>query len=205
MAKRNPEKTRQNILDTAIKEFAQVGYSGARVDRIAAESGSNKRMIYHYFSNKAGLYQEVFTSLYQEIRQHEMALKLDDENPVDSIVDLAGRTFDFFVQRPEFIRILNDKNLNFSSTAPEAAKKESLTVSLIERITNLLDIGKANGTIRNGLDATQLYISIAALGYFYLSNAHTLGALFQRDLFSQDEISQRREHITEAVRAIIRN
>ena len=54
---RDPGRTRRAILAAALREFARVGPAGARVDRIAAEAGVNKRMLYHYFGNKAGLYQ----------------------------------------------------------------------------------------------------------------------------------------------------
>jgi AcrR family transcriptional regulator len=54
---RNPTRTRQAILDAARQEFAARGAAGARVDRIAQAAGTNKRMIYHYFGSKTGLYQ----------------------------------------------------------------------------------------------------------------------------------------------------
>ena len=52
---RNPELTRQRLTDVAVRAMAQYGGAGVRVDRIAAESGINKRMIYHYFGGKEGL------------------------------------------------------------------------------------------------------------------------------------------------------
>ena len=54
---RNPELTRQRLIEVAVRAMAQYGEAGVRVDRIAAESGINKRMIYHYFGGKEGLRQ----------------------------------------------------------------------------------------------------------------------------------------------------
>ena len=54
---RNPERTRRKILDAAVDEFVARGYAGARVDRIAASAGVNKRMIYHHFGNKLGVFE----------------------------------------------------------------------------------------------------------------------------------------------------
>src|SRR4051794_13749888 len=48
-ATRNAEASRIKILDAARIEFVSHGLSGARVDRIAAQSGVNKNLIYHYF------------------------------------------------------------------------------------------------------------------------------------------------------------
>ena len=44
---RDPQRTRLDILDVATREFAERGYSGGRVDEIAARTRTTKRMIYH--------------------------------------------------------------------------------------------------------------------------------------------------------------
>ena len=56
---RNPQRTRQRILQAAFKEFAAKGFAGARVDNIARRASINKRMLYHYFGDKEALFREV--------------------------------------------------------------------------------------------------------------------------------------------------
>ncbi len=56
---RDPERTRARILDAAFAEFAARGFAGARVDAIARRAQSNKRMLYHYFTDKEGLFRAV--------------------------------------------------------------------------------------------------------------------------------------------------
>ena len=56
-AARNPERTRTRILSAALKEFAAKGFAGARVDNIARRAAINKRMLYHYFGDKEGLFR----------------------------------------------------------------------------------------------------------------------------------------------------
>jgi AcrR family transcriptional regulator len=56
---RNPERTRERILVAALHEFAARGFAGARVDMIARRAPANKRMIYHYFGDKGGLFRAV--------------------------------------------------------------------------------------------------------------------------------------------------
>src|SRR5439155_24309941 len=56
---RDPERTREQILSAALKEFSVKGFAGARVDVIARRAAINKRMLYHYFGDKAGLFREV--------------------------------------------------------------------------------------------------------------------------------------------------
>ena len=57
-----------------------------------------------------------------------------------------------------------------------------------------------------GVDPVQLYISIAGLSYFYLSNNPTLSTIFGRDLMSGKALAERLSHITEVVMGyVLRN
>ena len=71
--RRDPDRTRSAILAAAQAEFAANGLSGARVDAIARRARANKRMIYHYFGNKAGLYLAVLEHVYEDLRGTERA------------------------------------------------------------------------------------------------------------------------------------
>ncbi|WP_431944117.1 TetR/AcrR family transcriptional regulator [Micromonospora marina] len=55
--KRDAERTRERILDSALVEFGEHGFAGARTSAIAARAGVNQQLISYYFSGKEGLYQ----------------------------------------------------------------------------------------------------------------------------------------------------
>ena len=57
--KRDPEARKAQILTAAANVFAREGYGGGRVDAIAEQALVNKRMLYHYFGDKAGLFDAV--------------------------------------------------------------------------------------------------------------------------------------------------
>jgi TetR/AcrR family transcriptional regulator len=57
--RRDPERTREQILRAAVEEFGAHGYAGARVGRIASVAGVNAQLISYHFDGKAGLYQAV--------------------------------------------------------------------------------------------------------------------------------------------------
>ena len=57
--RRDRDRTQAEILDVATREFAEHGFSGARVDEIAERTRTTKRMLYYYFGSKEGLYTEV--------------------------------------------------------------------------------------------------------------------------------------------------
>ena len=79
---RDKERTRQEILDVAISEFARNGYSGARVDEIAARTRTTKRMIYYYFGGKEQLYVAALEQAYSTARDAERQLDVGDGNLV---------------------------------------------------------------------------------------------------------------------------
>ena len=66
-------------------------------------------------------------------------------------------------------------------------------------IANVLARGEAEGVFRKGVDPAQLYISIASLGFFYLSNRHTLSTIFERDLMDEGRLAERGRHIVNVI------
>ena len=55
--KRDPERTRERILDAALVEFGDHGFAGARISAIAQRAGVNQQLISYYFDGKAGLFR----------------------------------------------------------------------------------------------------------------------------------------------------
>ena len=196
---RDAERTRAAILAAATDEFAAHGLSGARVDRIAQRAGSNKRMLYYYFGDKASLYVAVLEAAYARIRSDEQKLRLLDLPPEEGVRQLCVFTWDYLVAHPEFISLLNTENLHRAKHLKRSANIRALHSPLVATLSELLRRGCRDGVFRDGIDAVQLYISIAALGYFYLSNAHTLSTIFDRDLLSPRARSQRVRHVVDLV------
>ncbi len=188
---RNSEKTKAAILVAARAEFAERGFEGARVDAIAARAGANKRLLYHYFGNKEEVYRAVLLDAYEEIRRGERALSLDQYGPVDAMDRLVRFTFRHFLANPWFPRILgteNIENARFLKTLPNI---KALHSPLVGQIRTIVERGADAGSFRRDVDPVQLYISIAALGIFYVSNMATLSVIFDRDLAAIDMVQER--------------
>lgn len=197
--KRNPDQTREQILQAAIGEFAANGLGGARVDTIAERAKANKRMIYHYFENKEGLFQAVLERAYEEIRSREQELDMTGRDPEEAIRELVAFTFNYFYERPEFIRLLNNENLYNAEHLRSSQKIAELHSPFVEQLGFVLARGSKSGVFRDDVDAVQLYITIAGLSYFYFSNAATLGTVFNRDLLHESARKERLKHVTNVV------
>lgn len=202
--RRDPQRTRQAIMDAAVAEFGARGLHGASVNEIAARAGVNKRMIYHYFGNKEALYLAVLERIYGGIREAELTLQLADLEPVEAMRNLVLFTWTYFLEHPEFLSLLNTENLHQARYLKVSRSIRDLHAPLIRIITDVLARGAITGAFRRDVDPVQLYISIAALGFFYLSNRHTLSTIFDRDLEASDNIKARGEHIVEVIQGYLR-
>jgi TetR/AcrR family transcriptional regulator len=192
--RRDPDRTREAILLAAQEEFAAKGLFGGRVNTIARRAGANKRMIYHYFGNKEGLYLAALERVYEDLRGTERTLNLDHLAPEVAIKRLVEFNFDYSRQHPEMISLFNSENLHRARHLSRSRKVRELHSPFVKLIGDILQRGVANGIFRPGLDPVEVYITIAAVGYFYLSNNWTLSAIFGRDLSTPAASRRRRRH-----------
>jgi AcrR family transcriptional regulator len=178
---RDPERTRQEILDVALAEFARNGYSGARVDEIAAKTRTTKRMIYYYFGGKEQLYIAVLEQAYSIARDAERQLDVDHLDPVTAIRTLAELTFDHHESHPDFIRLVSIENVHqaqFMAKSPALAKLNTTAVTMTSRI---LDKGYAEGVFRRQADPLDVHLIISSFCFFRAANRYTWRSLFDSD------------------------
>lgn len=203
--KRDPERTRQTIIEAAREEFAQNGYEGARTDRIALGTGMSKGVLYHYFNSKDDLFVAVLEDIYQELRSRNEALVLNEFEPETGIRKLIAHTYEYFVDHPEFIVLVNSENLMRAQHLEQSESVRNMFSPLSQRLGELIRRGQEQGIFRSNVDVVELYISIVGLGYFFLSNRWTLSVVFNRDLLAKGAEEVRLEHMTEMVLDYLRN
>ncbi|WP_405774327.1 TetR family transcriptional regulator [Streptomyces sp. NBC_01538] len=187
---RDAARTRAEILDVATKEFARAGLAGARVDEIAALTRTTKRMIYYYFGGKEQLFTAVLERAYTVIRQAEQELDVEHLDPVAAIRRLAELTFDHHEAHPDFIRLVSIENIHEGEHITASAQLGRIGSPALEVIRRILASGRESGLFTADVDAVDLHAMISSFCFFRVSNRHTFGALFGRDLTAPD----RREH-----------
>ena len=203
---RDADRTRQEILRAAMDEFSESGLGGARIDSIAERAGINKRLIYYYFGAKDDLFLAVLEQTYADIREAERALRLEADDPAEAVRRLVAFTWKHYLAHPEFLTLLNSENLHRARHLKQSSRIREMNSPLIQTLGDVLERGRRDGVFRGGVDALQLYISIAGLAYFYLSNNPTLSTIFGRDLMTPKALAERLSHITEVVMGyVLRN
>jgi AcrR family transcriptional regulator len=196
--------TRQRILDAALAEFAEKGLAGSRVDEIAARAGANKRMLYAHFGSKDDLWLTVLERAYAAKRAEERAVQVEGLPPAEAMARLVGFNLRYTARHPEFVALLNQENLHRAAYLRRSADVPALYSPIVDALRGVLARGVAAGVFRAGVDATQLYISILALGHFYVANRHTLSTIFGTPLDTEAAIAAREEHIVQVVLGYLR-
>lgn len=198
-AARDAGATRQRILDAAKVEFSGKGLAGARVDVIAAGAGANKRMIYYYFGSKENLYVAVLEDAYSQMRNEEGGLSLDALDPLAAIRALVLFKFDYYDRHPVLIKLLNVENVHGARYLRRSRNVTKLYMPLVETLSRILKSGAKKGVMRSSIDPVELYVSIAALSYFYFSNKATLSNALGRAFDSAAARRARRVHVVEVI------
>lgn len=188
---RDAGRTREQIFAAATKIFAKKGFDGARVDKIAAEAGVNKQLLYHHFGSKDGLFTAALERAYESIRKQEAALELDSLPADEAILKLVEFTWRYYLANPDFIRLLNSENQLEARHLKGSKRTREINASHISIAQKLIVRGRREGTIRRDLEVMQLNVNIAALGFFYLMNRHTLSTVFECDLGSKRMLDRR--------------
>lgn len=176
------QTTRDNILKAATKVFARYGYDGGSVEKISRSAKSFDRMIYYYFGSKEGLFIEVLEDMYRRMNDAELKLSLDIEKPVESLKDVIRFVVSYYAKNPEFITLLNTENLHRGKHISKSLRAREYSSPAIAIISQLLESGVKKGVFRDDVSARNVYLLIAATGYFYISNRHTLTAFLGEDL-----------------------
>ena len=201
--KRGALATKRRILLSAKKAFAKKGLGGARIDNIADSAKANKRMIYHYFGNKTDLFLKVLEDAYTDIRYAEQQLDLDSLPAKEALDKLVCFTWNYYLANPEFITLVNSENLHQARHLKQSKIIDDISQKFVLMVERLLKRGVAEGVFRTGIDPIQLNITIAAIGYYYLTNRYTGSIVYKKDLGTEEAYEERLEFNLTTIRRLV--
>jgi AcrR family transcriptional regulator len=197
--RRDAVRTKALILAAAAIEFSARGYSNAFVDSIAARTHVNKRMIYYYFKSKRDLFIAVLKNEYGKIREAERQLDLDHLPPVEALRQYTESAFNYYRNNEKFVHLVNLENVMKGRHLKSSKSFQTLNSPIIETLRRILKRGVSQKIFRPGIDPIELHMTISALGFFYISNRHTFGAIFTHDMASSQASERRKRIIVDTV------
>ena len=199
MREQAAQATREAILKAAIKVFAQHGFEGGRVEEISRLAKSYDRMIYYYFGSKEALFTAVIEEIYRRFNEAESKLELNLAQPVQALRDVIAFIWAYYQKHPEFITLLNSENLHRGRHISRSRKAGEYSSPALAVLSQVLGSGVAAGLFRAELCARDVYLMIASMGYFYLSNRYTLSAFLGENLEDAASLAHWQLFITDAV------
>lgn len=153
MGGRNPQQTQQRILEAALEEFSAKGFAGARVDVIARRARINKRMLYHYFGDKEGLFREV---LRRKIAERSAWVASAPEEPSERL----PAWFQFFCRDRVWVQLLQWEALQWGEKKViDEERRQEYLAKAVERVQQM----QAKGLLNPEFDPGQLLLTMMAI------------------------------------------
>ncbi len=196
--RRDPDRTKATLLATATKIFSEHGFVGGSISKILEDSGVNKRMIYHYFGDKDGLYRAVLTQQWEDM--HKWMGKALEGNFEASDVDdrkLLFMTldgfFEFLISHREFVRLLMWDGL--LGGAMGIGIWDQARAPIFGRIEELIRVSQKRGIIDSQLSPAHFIITFMGAATFYFAYAETMRKMIRQEPWSENALKERKEQL----------
>jgi AcrR family transcriptional regulator len=187
---RDAEATKALLLRAATEEFADHGFAGARIDRIAERAGANKRLLYVYFGDKQALFDAVVADQATTVFR---AAPMDDGD----LVSFAAARFDYVLANPEAGRIAAWRA--FEQLEPTEAE-----IANFRSRVDAVAAAQRAGRVRADLPAIDLFAIVLRMTDSWLSAPPALRAVSASPALSEDRLREHRAALLAAVRGVAR-
>lgn len=176
------KKTRDAILNAAVKMFARDGFHGTKIDAVATAAQVNKQRIYAYFGNKAKLFEAAMRNVFEKVNDEDRQLEFIGEDQLDTLTEkLLRHNLEVHRRHPELHRMIGWANLELSGP-PEwlSNVKEKSFIRLREHY----QLGQARGIFSPEVSFEVYIFTLLALTYFHTANRITASQTISHSLFT---------------------
>lgn len=195
---RQPERTREAILDAAERLFAERGYEGASLQQIGEAAGVSRGTPAYFFGSKDGLYGAVLERIFAA----ELALiaaageraVASGGGPIEVIVSAIESFIDFLHARPSFVRLVEREALSGGRHLRDAAAHSSAMRESLTAVAAVLE----NGPFRR-VEPAQFLLSALALCWFPWAHADTFARALGLDPDSPEFVEQWKHQVIDLV------
>ena len=169
---RDPERTRERLLQAGFQEVYRSGFQGAGVDSILAATNVTKGALYYHFGSKEALgYAIVEEIIAKLVRDRWLRPMLGNEQPIDILIGIVRRT----PVRPEEVRsgcpLLNLAQEMSPLDEQFRKRLERIFQAWQEGVATLLRKGQSQGTVRRDLNPDEMDSFLIAMVEGYVSLA----------------------------------
>ena len=156
------------ILAAAALEFAERGFGGARVDRIARRAKVNKAMLYYHFKSKERLYRALLRQMFGRAAERLQAIAAGPGKPGHKI-DLAIAGITAFIQEHTFFPAIMLREVAEGGAHLDRETLKALA-AVPRTVAGIVEEGIAAGEFR-AIDPFFAYFNMLAPIIFYLAGA----------------------------------
>ena len=199
-----PQESRAAILHAAVREFAQEGVAGARIDKIARSAGVNKALLYYYFKDKETLYRAVLDQVFSGLRLTIHQALSQDLPPKDKLAGYVRAHFDYIASNPLYPRIVQAEMMRAGHGDPSRMQriaKQYFRPVFLE-LSSLLREGAQCGEFRR-VDPLHFIPSMISVIVFHFNTAPIMKFMTGKDPMSAEMIAARRAAILEFISAAL--
>lgn len=199
-----PEERRQAILNASLREFAEQGMAGARMDTIAERAGVNKALLYYYFEDKDSLYAALLDSVFQRFRTQLFKVFEADATPGQRILTYARIHFDLIAASPYYARIFQGELSNSRAELSPLLRRilNEFSLPLGQKLIAVLEQGIASGEFR-AVDPMNFISSMIAVIVHYFAVGPLIRELRGSDPFAPANIVARRRAVLDFIAAAL--
>lgn len=205
--RRDAIETRARILREATRIFAVHGFEGSPISGIVKASKVNKRMVYHYFGDKAGLYREIFLEQWGELKAwFDKALEKQGGDPSTNgeklLSEALGIFFDFMASHQDFVRLTMWEGLEGGWVSRSIWK--DVRGPIYFQMEVLIKYAQEAGLLDKEMDAGHLIVSFLGAISFYFAYAPTLIDILHKDPFDPEALAERKEQVARLLKSLYR-
>lgn len=205
IAQDDAQSLKTRIFTAAIAVFAEHGLAGARMEQIASEAQTTKRMVVYYFKTKELLYQAVLQYVYSRIRETEQQLGLENLPPVEALVQLVKWSVRYHVEHADFMRIICMENMQRGKWLLASGDLKRLNKSALSLLEQILHRGQELGIFQPALEARDVHRLISSFSFYQVSNFYSFNSLYlEGPLPDIDDEALIHHHSDLAVKSILR-
>jgi TetR/AcrR family fatty acid metabolism transcriptional regulator len=151
-SKAPPIDKRRQILDAAVRVFARQGFHSTRVSDIADEAGVAYGLVYHYFSSKEEVLNELFTERWSLLLAAIEEADSSSDTPRAKLGAVAGFIVDSYRHDPELMTVIIVEVTRAANSFGRTHLAEIRRA--YESIAKIVADGQAEGVFRRDIDPT---------------------------------------------------